>query len=54
MSAMGQNRVHELAPFTGQIAGAIHGILPAGEIVRNMAAEAEEVLKRTVANVAVV
>jgi nitronate monooxygenase/enoyl-[acyl-carrier protein] reductase II len=54
MSAMGQNRAHELAPFTGQIAGAIHGILPAGEIVRNMAAEAEEVLKRTVANVAVV
>jgi len=35
-----------LLPFTGQTAGLIHEILPAGEIVRQIAAEAEEVLRR--------
>ena len=34
-------RGHELVPFTGQTAGLINEILPAGEIVRRMLEEAE-------------
>jgi enoyl-[acyl-carrier protein] reductase II len=45
MTAIGQGRAHELVPFTGQTAGMIHEILPAGEIVRRMVAEAEEALR---------
>ncbi|MBM3926425.1 MAG: nitronate monooxygenase [SAR202 cluster bacterium] len=35
----------ELLPFTGQTAGFIHEVLPAGEIVRRIMAEASESLK---------
>jgi enoyl-[acyl-carrier protein] reductase II len=38
-------RGHELVPFTGQTAGIIHDILPAGEIVRRIATEAEGALR---------
>jgi enoyl-[acyl-carrier protein] reductase II len=34
----------ELVPFTGQTAGMIREVLPAGEIVRTLVAEAEETL----------
>jgi enoyl-[acyl-carrier protein] reductase II len=34
----------ELAPFTRQTAGMIREVLPAGEIVRKLVAEAEETL----------
>ena len=44
MSALRQGRVYELVPFTGQTAGLIHDIAPAGEIVRRIVAEAEDAL----------
>jgi enoyl-[acyl-carrier protein] reductase II len=46
MSAIGERRPHELLPFTGQTAGLVHDILPAAEIVRQMAAQAEQALQR--------
>jgi len=45
MSVVRERRVHELVPFTGQTAGMIHAVLPAGEIVRGMVSEAEEALR---------
>jgi enoyl-[acyl-carrier protein] reductase II len=39
-------RPHELTPFTGQTAGLIRDVRPAGEIVRGLAAEAEVALRR--------
>jgi enoyl-[acyl-carrier protein] reductase II len=45
ITAIQQGRAHELVPFTGQTAGMIHEIMPAGEIVRRMVAEAEETLQ---------
>ena len=41
---MRQGRAYELVPFTGQTAGLIHDIAPAGAIVRRIVAEAEDVL----------
>jgi enoyl-[acyl-carrier protein] reductase II len=45
MSMVRERRPHELVPFTGQTAGMIHDVLPAGEIVRRMLSEAEEALR---------
>lgn len=45
ITAVREDRGHELVPFTGQTAGMIREILPAGEIVRGMVREAEEVLR---------
>jgi enoyl-[acyl-carrier protein] reductase II len=42
MSVLRERRPHELVPFTGQTAGMIGEILPAGEIVHAMVTEAEE------------
>jgi NAD(P)H-dependent flavin oxidoreductase YrpB (nitropropane dioxygenase family) len=36
-----EQRAHELIPITGEVAGIVTEILPAGEIVRRMVAEAE-------------
>ena len=47
MSVIRERKPHELVPFTGQTAGMIHDVLPAGEIVRRMVSEAEEALRRT-------
>jgi enoyl-[acyl-carrier protein] reductase II len=47
ISVVRERRPHELVPFTGQTAGMIHEVLPAGEIVRGMVSEAEEALRRT-------
>jgi len=47
MSVVRERRPHELVPFTGQTAGLIHDVLPAGEIVRGMVSEAEEALRKT-------
>jgi nitronate monooxygenase/enoyl-[acyl-carrier protein] reductase II len=44
LDAVTHGRGHELVPFTGQIAGLIHEILPVGEIVRRLVAEAEAAL----------
>jgi enoyl-[acyl-carrier protein] reductase II len=41
VEAMRAGRSHEYFPMTGQTAGLIHEVLPAGEIVRQMMAEAE-------------
>jgi enoyl-[acyl-carrier protein] reductase II len=46
MSVVRERRPHELVPFTGQTAGLIHGVLPAGEIIRGMVSEAEEALRK--------
>ncbi len=47
MAVVRGRRPHELVPFTGQSAGLIHDVLPAGEIIRRMASEAEEDLRST-------
>jgi enoyl-[acyl-carrier protein] reductase II len=47
MSVVRERKPHELVPFTGQTAGMIHNVLPAGEIVREMVSEAEQALQRT-------
>ena len=47
MGAVGQGRFGELMPFTGQTAGMINEILPAGEIVRRIIGEAERALERS-------
>ena len=46
ISVVRQRRPHELVPFTGQTAGIIRDILPAGEIVGRMIVEAEQALER--------
>jgi enoyl-[acyl-carrier protein] reductase II len=45
ITAVREGRGHELVPFTGQIAGMIREILPAGEIVRELVRETEETLR---------
>ncbi len=45
-NSIAEGRFGELFPFTGQTAGLIHEILPAGEIVRNVVDQAEAALKR--------
>ena len=49
LTAAREGRQHEATPFAGQTAGLIHELLPAGEIVRRMVAEAEEALERAAA-----
>ena len=46
LAAAQQGRLHELMPIAGQSAGLIHDILPAGEIVRRIVAEAQAALER--------
>ena len=46
MTAIEQQRPHDLTPFSGQTAGLIREVLPAAEIVRGMVAEAEDSLER--------
>ena len=46
VDAVRHGRGHELVPFAGQSAGMIDAVLPAGEIVRQMVAEAERLLAR--------
>jgi nitronate monooxygenase/enoyl-[acyl-carrier protein] reductase II len=46
MDAARQGRLLDFVPFTGQTAGAIREVLPAGAIVRQLVAEAEETLRR--------
>ena len=48
MGSIQRGTPHELTPFTGQTAGLIRDVLPAGEIVRGMAAEAERALTQVV------
>jgi len=45
-AAIPEARFHEFVPFAGQTVGMINDVLPAGEIVRKMAAEAEAALER--------
>ncbi len=46
MKAIPAGRLHEFIPMTGQSAALIDDVLPAGEIVRRMVAEAEGLLGR--------
>ena len=46
MQAVARRAPHETVPFTGQTTGLIRAVLPAGEIIRRMVSEAEEVLER--------
>src|SRR5918995_4368887 len=46
LSAIRERTAHELLPFTGQTAGLVHDILPAGEIIERMVSEAELALTR--------
>ncbi len=46
VDAVRQGRGHELVPFTGQSAGMIGSVRPAGEIVRQMVTEARDLLAR--------
>jgi enoyl-[acyl-carrier protein] reductase II len=45
MTAVRQDRAHELVPFTGQTVGMIREVLSVGEIVRTLVTEAEEALR---------
>lgn len=49
MEAIEQGKQHELVPGAGQSAGMVDDILPAGEIVRRIAAEAEHALAQSTA-----
>jgi enoyl-[acyl-carrier protein] reductase II len=49
MGALRGGRAHELTPFTGQTAGLIHAVRPAGEIVLAMATEADRALEQALA-----
>jgi len=42
---MKSGRFHELMPFAGQSSGAISSILPAADVMRSIALEAEELLR---------
>ena len=44
-AAFASGRAYEYLPLTGQSAGAIKEVLPAGEIVRRVVAEGVEVLR---------
>jgi enoyl-[acyl-carrier protein] reductase II len=46
---MQEGRAHQLLPVTGEVAGLIREILPAAEIVRQMVADAEAVLRSAAA-----
>lgn len=46
-----QNRLHEFMPMAGQSAGLIREILPAGEIVRRMVAEAVQAITHSAATI---
>jgi enoyl-[acyl-carrier protein] reductase II len=46
VTALREGRSHELVPFTGQTAGMIRDVRPAGTIVREIAIEAQSALER--------
>jgi enoyl-[acyl-carrier protein] reductase II len=52
MNAVRERRFFDLVPLTGQTAGAIRGIEPAGEIVHRIATEAQAALKQVATRVA--
>ncbi|MCX4820730.1 nitronate monooxygenase [Streptomyces sp. NBC_01142] len=52
MEAVRSGRGDEYLPFTGQSAGLVHEILPAGEIIRRVVGDAESVLVAVAAAVA--
>jgi enoyl-[acyl-carrier protein] reductase II len=45
LAAVQQGRIHELLPFAGESAGLVHDIVPAGEIVQRLVAEARHALE---------
>ncbi|MFI2435955.1 NAD(P)H-dependent flavin oxidoreductase [Streptomyces sp. NPDC018693] len=51
LQAAREGRAHEYVPLAGQSAGLVHDIAPAGEIVRRVVAQAEDVLRSRAAYV---
>lgn len=49
MTAMEEERPHELTPFAGQSAGLVREVLPAAQVVQAICDEAEHALERTAA-----
>jgi nitronate monooxygenase/enoyl-[acyl-carrier protein] reductase II len=49
-AAMGAGTAHELLPIMGEVAGAIHEILPAAEIVARMVDDADRILRTLAAS----
>jgi nitronate monooxygenase/enoyl-[acyl-carrier protein] reductase II len=47
LAALQQGRIHELLPFAGESAGLVQDIVPAGEIVQRLVAEARQALERS-------
>jgi enoyl-[acyl-carrier protein] reductase II len=47
LAALQQGRIHELLPFAGESAGLVQDIIPAGEIVQRLVAEARHALERS-------
>jgi nitronate monooxygenase/enoyl-[acyl-carrier protein] reductase II len=47
LAALQQGRIHELLPFAGESAGLVQDIVPAGEIVQRLVAEARHALERS-------
>jgi enoyl-[acyl-carrier protein] reductase II len=47
LAALQHGRIHELLPFAGESAGLVHDIVPAGEIVQRLVAEARHALERS-------
>jgi enoyl-[acyl-carrier protein] reductase II len=48
LSAIGQDRLHELVPMAGQSAGLIHDLSAAAEIIGRIVSEAEAALSSTI------
>jgi nitronate monooxygenase/enoyl-[acyl-carrier protein] reductase II len=47
LAALQDGRIHEMLPFAGESAGLVHDIVPAGEIVQRLVAEARHALERS-------
>jgi enoyl-[acyl-carrier protein] reductase II len=50
LSAIKQGSAYKIIPFTGETVGLIHDILPAADIVRRIATEAQEALEQATKN----
>jgi enoyl-[acyl-carrier protein] reductase II len=47
LAVLQQGRIHELLPFAGESAGLVQDIVPAGELVQRLVAEARHALERS-------
>ena len=49
VTAVREGRGHEFLPFTGQSAGLVHEVLPAGQLMERLVTDAVEALSRATA-----